>query len=205
MLNTVITYVRRHHVALIALVFAMGGTAYAAAKVGSRDIKNGSVRTKDIKNDSVISRDVDNGSLRSIDVRQGSIRAQDLAAGATDSVISSALVVGEGATSVGLVDADGFTDVERTGLGEYTLSFSEAAPVCGVALTPLDPIAATNPPVSLSVESFSHLGTSPQQITVAIADQQGNPADLGLLDFGYAGFSIITGTCGGATPAVSGR
>jgi hypothetical protein len=41
-------YLRRHHLALIALIVALGGTAYAANKVTSRDIRNGAVRAVDL-------------------------------------------------------------------------------------------------------------------------------------------------------------
>jgi hypothetical protein len=43
-----IRYLRRHHLALLALIVALGGTAYAANKVTSRDIRNGAVRAVDL-------------------------------------------------------------------------------------------------------------------------------------------------------------
>jgi hypothetical protein len=48
MLDGVLGYLRRHHLALVALVVALGGTAYAANQVGSRDIRNGAVRAVDL-------------------------------------------------------------------------------------------------------------------------------------------------------------
>jgi hypothetical protein len=48
MLKGVVGYLRRHHLALVALVVALGGTAYAANQVGSRDIRNGAVRAVDL-------------------------------------------------------------------------------------------------------------------------------------------------------------
>jgi hypothetical protein len=48
------TYIRSHHVALLALFFALGGTSYAASSallpknsVGSAQVRNGSLRTVD--------------------------------------------------------------------------------------------------------------------------------------------------------------
>jgi hypothetical protein len=49
------TYIRRHHVALLALFFALAGTSYAASSallpknsVGSTQVRNGSLRTVDL-------------------------------------------------------------------------------------------------------------------------------------------------------------
>jgi hypothetical protein len=51
-------------IALVALFVAVGGTAYAAATVTGRDIRNGTVTTADIKN----------RSLKAVDFRRGTIR-----------------------------------------------------------------------------------------------------------------------------------
>src|SRR3954453_217254 len=48
MTRTVLDYLGRHHLALIALIVALGGTAYAANKVTSRDIRNGAIRAIDL-------------------------------------------------------------------------------------------------------------------------------------------------------------
>jgi hypothetical protein len=58
-------------VSLIALFVALGGSSYAALRVGSRQIVNNSVRSNDIRNNNV----------RSIDVRNGSLLARDFKAG----------------------------------------------------------------------------------------------------------------------------
>ena len=63
MIDHLLTYLRRHHVGLVALLLVLGGTAYAAASVGSRDV-----------------RDNDN-SLRGIDVRADSLTGRDVAKG----------------------------------------------------------------------------------------------------------------------------
>lgn len=55
-------------VSVLALVVATGGTSYAAAMIGSRDIVNDSVRSVDVKN----------STLRSLDVRNGTLRKRDL-------------------------------------------------------------------------------------------------------------------------------
>ena len=58
MLREVGRYVRQHHLALIALFVALGGSAYAASKVGPNDIAKNAVRSKHIKNGQVTKRDL---------------------------------------------------------------------------------------------------------------------------------------------------
>jgi hypothetical protein len=50
-------------VALLALFVAMGGVGYAAATIGSAQIKNNSIRSKDIRNGQVTGRDVKESAL----------------------------------------------------------------------------------------------------------------------------------------------
>jgi hypothetical protein len=59
-------------VSLIALFVALGGTGYAAATIGSAQIKNNSIKSADIKN----------GAVKGTDVRDGSLAATDFARGA---------------------------------------------------------------------------------------------------------------------------
>jgi hypothetical protein len=47
-MNGFLSYLRRHHLALIALFVALGGTAYAANKVTSGEIRNGTIRAIDL-------------------------------------------------------------------------------------------------------------------------------------------------------------
>ena len=72
-----LAYLRRHHVALLALFVALGGTSYAAAtgSIDSREIKNNAVRSKDIRNNQVQSRDVRNFSLLEKDFKPGQLPA----------------------------------------------------------------------------------------------------------------------------------
>jgi hypothetical protein len=63
-----LAYVRRHHIALLALFVAMGGTSYAAFKlpnnsVGSKQIKANAVNSSKVANDSLLARDFRAGQL----------------------------------------------------------------------------------------------------------------------------------------------
>lgn len=55
-------------VALIALFIALGGTSYAALRIGSKNIKRGAVTSRAIKNNDVRSKDIRNGTIAERDV-----------------------------------------------------------------------------------------------------------------------------------------
>jgi len=67
-------------VALLALVVAMAGTSYAAAKITSAQIKNNTIKSKDIKDNEVTGKDVKDASLTGADIADGSLTAADLPA-----------------------------------------------------------------------------------------------------------------------------
>ena len=84
-------HIRSNIVAYLALFVALGGTAYAADKIGTRDIKNGAVkskqigddkvRSKDIKDENgVKSRDLKNDNIQSVDIKDGDLSEADIAA-----------------------------------------------------------------------------------------------------------------------------
>lgn len=68
-------------ISLVALFVALGGTTYAAATIGSAQIKNNSIRGKDIRKSAVTTSDIKNNAVRSADVRNGSLQAGDFASG----------------------------------------------------------------------------------------------------------------------------
>ncbi|MGB0101019.1 MAG: hypothetical protein WBP61_12140 [Nocardioides sp.] len=55
-------------VALLALVVALSGSAYAAKLISSKDIKNNSVTGKDLKNNSVTGKDLKKGAVQLSDL-----------------------------------------------------------------------------------------------------------------------------------------
>jgi hypothetical protein len=65
-----IRYLRRHHVALLALFVALGGTSYAAIRLPAN-----SVGAKQIKKNAVTSAKVKNASLKSVDFAAGQLPA----------------------------------------------------------------------------------------------------------------------------------
>ena len=75
-----LSYLRRHHLGLIALFFALSGTSYAVAtgSISSREIRNGTIVGKDVRNNRLSGADIDNNSLRSRDVRDGALISADV-------------------------------------------------------------------------------------------------------------------------------
>ena len=51
-------------VAYLALFTALGGSAYAAATIGSREIRDNSIRSRDVRNNTLSGRDINERSLR---------------------------------------------------------------------------------------------------------------------------------------------
>jgi hypothetical protein len=70
---------RRHRsnasliIACLALFVALGGVGYAAATIGSAQIKNNSVKSKDIKNRSIAGKDVKRNALGGSQVKESSL------------------------------------------------------------------------------------------------------------------------------------
>ena len=72
---------RRTVVAYLALFAALAGTAWAAATIGSNDVRNNTLKSVDLKNSAgVKSPDVVNRSLAGRDVRNGSLAGGDFGA-----------------------------------------------------------------------------------------------------------------------------
>src|SRR3954466_1564859 len=71
-----IRYVRRHHIGLLALFIALGGTSYAAVTLPVN-----SVGTKQIKKNAVTKAKIKKNSVTSVKVKTGSCGRRALAAG----------------------------------------------------------------------------------------------------------------------------
>jgi hypothetical protein len=79
-MSAFVRYVKVHHIGLLALFIALGGTSYAAAtlpanSVGSKQIKKNAVTSAKIKKNAVTSAKVKNGSLREADFAAGELPA----------------------------------------------------------------------------------------------------------------------------------
>jgi hypothetical protein len=72
-MRAVASYIRRHHLALLALFVALGGTAYAATEIRSRDIKNSTIVSKDVKNGTLTGSDVKDDRLTGADIDEATL------------------------------------------------------------------------------------------------------------------------------------
>jgi hypothetical protein len=65
-------------VACLALFVALGGVGYAAATIGSSQIKNNSIRSGDIRNSTITGKDVKNSGLTGSDIKNSSLSGRDV-------------------------------------------------------------------------------------------------------------------------------
>jgi len=65
-------------VALIALFLSIGGIGYAAATIGSSDIKKNAVKSRHIKNEQVKKKDIHGGAVTSFHVDNDSLTGEDI-------------------------------------------------------------------------------------------------------------------------------
>ena len=73
-------YIRRHHVGLLALMIALGGTSYAAVdlprgSVGGSQLRNGAVSTEKLRNGAVTAAKVKAHTLLAKDFKSGQLPA----------------------------------------------------------------------------------------------------------------------------------
>lgn len=85
-MNDLTRYIRRHHIALLALFVALGGTSYAAVNlpngsVGAAQLKQGAVASKKVRDGAITRAKIRNNAVNSAKVANGSLLAADFASG----------------------------------------------------------------------------------------------------------------------------
>ena len=111
--------------ALIALFIALGGTGYAAATIGSGQIKNNSIRGKDVRNSNLTGKDVKRNSLTGSDIaesRLGKVRRATRADTAGNATVANALT-NAGASAffpASKVTATGVVKMQKAGTSPAT-------------------------------------------------------------------------------------
>jgi hypothetical protein len=68
-------------IAVLALSLALGGTAFAAATIGTSDIKDGAVTTPKLADDAVKAPKIYNGAVSAPKIRDGAVRTKKIADG----------------------------------------------------------------------------------------------------------------------------
>ncbi|UJA20346.1 hypothetical protein HJD18_09075 [Thermoleophilia bacterium SCSIO 60948] len=164
-----------HLVAFAALLLAVGGTAYAGAKIGSKDVRNESLRGVDVKN----------GSLGGGELSRNAVGARELD-GSDDTTVGALILVTQGEV-IDVVNPDGITAAERTSEGNYALTLTEGYVGCNFATTFTGDGDGTAP----ATAAIS--GAEDDQITVTISNASGIATDIEDID-GLFGFQIV-GAC----------
>ena len=167
-------------VSTIALALAVGGgTAYAASKIGTQNIRyhavtgskvaTNAVTASKVKNSALSDADIRDNSLRGADVRNGTLEAVDFAAGQLPKGDK-----GDPATSIfgvvnalgGLTSQKSLTAISGTG-PTYTITTNQDVSKCAAVTTLVGGAAG-------SVTAEPTAGNA-QQITFQTFGQDGNP------------------------------
>jgi hypothetical protein len=85
-------------VATLALFLAIGGSSYAALRIGSRQVVNNSIRSQDLRNNDVRGKDVRNRSLSSFDLGLNTLGGSVIKESALRRVPDSTLLGGKPAS-----------------------------------------------------------------------------------------------------------
>jgi hypothetical protein len=155
-------------VALVALVMAMGGSAYALVITG-KSIRNGTVTGKDLRNRSVTGNDAKRDSIGG-----GSIKESSLG------VVPQALIA-HGGNRFAVVSGGGQivrgrnAQAARTGAGRYQVIFETDIRSCAYFATVGDP-SASGPPQNSQI-SVSSLATNVNGVAVRTENNGGNEVD----------------------------
>jgi hypothetical protein len=122
-------------VACVALFLSLGGVGYAAATIGSAQIKNNSVKSADIRNGTVLSKDISRATRKALKGQIGPQGLQGLQGPKGDQGLPAtklwARVSGAGA----LLDGSGVTGVNRTAAGRYNVTFNQDVSHCAAVST----------------------------------------------------------------------
>jgi len=162
----------------LALVFAMGGTAFAAATVTSASIVNNTIQGIDILDGTVTKADIRDGTITGADIKAGTIQATDIGDGQVDglNILDGTIATNDfinGAVAPRLfavVAADGTLDanagVSQTffnGEGNYGVQFGgQTLAACALVVTPFN--------TGVGAVRFATANASGDTVTVHIKD-----------------------------------
>jgi hypothetical protein len=107
-------------ISCISLFVALSGVGYAAARIGSKQIKNNSVAGKDIKNSTITGKDVKNSGLTGSDVKNNSLTGSDIVESKLGKVASAASA--DSANTVGGVRVIPFSFRSNTTTAQRTVA-----------------------------------------------------------------------------------
>ena len=124
-------------ISLIALFVALGGTSYAAIKIGARNLKTGSVGTRAAKNGALRGRDIRRATLSGREINERRLGVVPFAEG------SSHFAVIRGVDG-GATRARGITSATHSTTGRYQVIFNRDVRNCAYSAN-LGQVDASNP------------------------------------------------------------
>jgi len=109
-------------VSLLALFVALGGSSYAAVKVGTREIANNSVRSQDVRNDTLRTGDIRDNNVFSGDIHDDAVQGRDIKESSLGTVPDANTLDGKDSSAFQAAGS-----VKKTGL--IRLSHGQSKPV----------------------------------------------------------------------------
>lgn len=179
-------------VATLALFAALGGSSYAALRVGSREIRDNSVRGIDLRNNDVRGADVRNGSLSGRDVKNRSLTNRDIAAETLDSRNIRGLLSSDFAPGQLPDPMPAALPAGKTLRGLFAASVTGGAGDTGIARSPISfPIPLAAPPTN---QAYVNAGDpSPAQCPGTAANPQAAPGTLCVYEVSFSGTIVLRG------------
>jgi hypothetical protein len=183
-------------VALLALFVALGGSSYAALRVGSAQIVNNSVRSKDIRNNDVRGKDIRNSTIGGRDVARDALTGSDIRESSLGRVpVAGAALVASSTRSVQTSGvrtvAEGVARVTLATYGPFKILGSCAAD--GTSTVARLSMTSTEPNSSLAASSSSAGSFGPSdgsQPIQSVSDNAGGTPTPGLgYDDTFAAFA----------------
>ncbi len=172
-------------ISTLAVVFALGGTAFAAATVTSASIVDDTIQSADIRDNAITKTDIRDGTITGNDIKSGTIQATDIGDGQVDSlnildgtIHTNDFADGEVAPRLfavvaadGSLDASaGVTQVFVNSTGNYGIQFAgRVLTTCATVVTPYNSGAGQ--------ARFASANASGDTVTVQIKDETTSPVD----------------------------
>ena len=117
-------------ISCVALFVSLSGVGYAAATIGSSQIKNNAVQGKDIKNSSVTGKDIKTGSVSGSDLKNNGVTGTDVQESSLGQVPSAAsatsATTAANATALGGAAPSAYLQTSDIRFGTFDTSATEA-------------------------------------------------------------------------------
>jgi hypothetical protein len=165
-------------ISLIALFVALGSGAYAASKIGTKDIKKQAVTGSKLAKDAVKSNKTKDGGLKGKDLKDETVGLQQLDSASVGDGFQPRSDLIYASVSGGSLAADnsrGATSATSTGTGQYTVTFDRDVSDC--AWFPSRSAIGTAIPANGDFLGVGGDAANPNNVRVRVRDQNNNFAN----------------------------